>query len=287
MTFAKLAAAALILLPLGSGAGAGRMSPAPDPVRRARADGAMEIYLLMGQSNMSGRGDMADLSDAERRPDRAIRLYGNDGIWRDALDPLDDASGQIDPVSADPDTAAVGPGLFFARALPRVPGARIGLVPCAKGGSRIDAWRPAAARDTLYGSCLARAREAAKSGRIAGILWYQGESDTGTREEADRWPADFTTMVAAVRRDLAAPRLPLVFVGIADRPPTEDPGKRPYWAQVQSTQAGLKLPCAQMVSAAGLPLKSDGLHLTTPGQRRLGVALARAMVRLRSGPRCR
>jgi hypothetical protein len=30
-----------------------------------------------------------------------------------------------------------------------------------------------------------------------------------------------------------------------------------------------------MVLAAGLPLKSDGLHLTTPAQRRLGAAMIR------------
>jgi hypothetical protein len=247
----------------------------------------MEIYLLMGQSNMSGRGDLAKLTDAERRPDPAIRLYGNDGVWRDALDPLDDASGQIDPVSADPATAAVGPGLFFARALRRAAGGRIGLVPCAKGGSRIDAWMPAPARDTLYGSCLARAREAATRGQIAGMLWYQGESDTVTREQADRWPRDFATMIAAIRLDLAAPGLPLVIVGIADRPPAEKPGARPYWAQVQSAQASLRMSCAQMVPAAGLPLKPDGLHLTTPAQRQLGVALSQAMIRLRKDVHCR
>jgi hypothetical protein len=282
----KAVAAALILLSVTGGGVAGR-PPSPDAAREARADGPMQIYLLMGQSNMSGRGDMAGLTAADRAPDPTIRLYGNDGVWRAALDPLDDAAGQIDPVSADPHTAAVGPGLFFARALPRAPGSRIGLVPCAKGGSKIAAWKPSPARDTLYGSCLARAREAATRGRIAGILWYQGESDTGTRAAADRWPRDFITMIAALRHDLAAPRLPLVIVGIADRPPTEEPGKRPYWAQVQAAQASLRLPCAQTVSAAGLPLEPDGLHLTTSGQRRLGAALARAMARLRKAARCR
>ena len=108
-----------------------------------------------------------------------------------------------------------------------------------------------------------------------------------TREQADRWPRDFATMIAAIRRDLAAPGLPLVIVGIADRPPTEKSGGRPYWAQVQSAQASLRISCAQMVPAAGLPLKQDGLHLTTPAQRRLGAALSQAMIRLRKDVHCR
>lgn len=58
-------------------------------------------------------------------------------------------------------------------------------------------------------------------------------------------------------------------------------------AQVQSAQASLRMSCAQMVPAAGLPLKQDGLHLTTPAQRRLGAALSQAMIRLRKDVHCR
>lgn len=254
----------------------------------ARAAAPMDIYLILGQSNMSGRGDLSELTDAERTAQPAIQLYGNDARWRDALDPLDDATGQIDLVSADAEIAAVGPGLFFARALPPARHGRIGLVPCAKGGSKIAAWAPGTARDTLYGSCIARAREAAKRGRIAGILWYQGESDTGSQAQADRWSADFSATVAAIRHDLGAPTLPLVFVGLADLPQHGNLATRyPHWARVQAAQASLKLRCARMVSAAGFALKADGIHLTTSAQRQLGPALAQAMRQLRERADCR
>lgn len=250
-------------------------------------EGPMEIYLLMGQSNMSGRGELAQLTDAERAVDPAILLYGNDGKWRAAADPLDDPLRQIDEVSSDKGIAAVGPGLFFARALPRKKGVRIGLVPCAKGGSKIAAWKPGTARDTLYGSCLARAKEAAGRGRIAGMLWYQGESATGAKDQAESWAPDFTAMVAAFRRDLGRSSLPLVFVGLADRPPRENTQETfPYWEYVQGEQAGLKLPCAATVSAAGLALKADAIHLTTTAQRRLGPELAVAMTGLRRSGKC-
>ena len=122
----------------------------------AKAQAAPEIYLLAGQSNMSGRGLLEDLTPEERTADSAIQLYGNDERLRAALDPLDDATGQVDAVSADP-KAAVGPGLFFARALRRMHGGPVLLVPCAKGGSSMGRWEPSDRRDTLYGACLARA----------------------------------------------------------------------------------------------------------------------------------
>lgn len=237
---------------------------------------APDVFILAGQSNMSGRGLPSDLTDAERTPDPAIRLYGNDGRWHDAVDPLDDAAGQIDAVSADVQ-AAVGPGLFFARALHRVRFRPIVLVPCAKGGSAIGQWTPGGARDTLYGSCIARAREA--GGHLAGILWYQGETDAEhPREAAAGWRDAFAGLMRAFRSDLAVPHLPVVLVQIADAPgPPDGSAKYPSWGMIQQQQARRLIGCSTMVSATGLPLKEDQLHLTTAAQRVLGAKLAGAM----------
>lgn len=238
-----------------------------------------DVYILAGQSNMSGRGDIADLTPAERAPDPRIRLYANDGRWRVATEPLDDATGQLDAVSADP-RAAVGPGLFFARALDRP----VVLVPCAKGGSAIAQWRPDTRTDTLYGSCLARARAA--GGRIAGVLWYQGETDARDTAAARRWSAAFADLARAFRRDLAAPRLPFAVVRLADAPArAEDTGRYPGWTIVQDAQARLRIDCVTVVRANGLPRLADDLHLTTAAHRVLGVRLADAMRRQQR--RCR
>ncbi|WP_225421482.1 sialate O-acetylesterase [Sphingomonas parva] len=237
-----------------------------------------DVYLLAGQSNMSGRGALADLTEAERTPDPGIRLYGNDGKARVALDPLDSAEGQIDAVSADPQ-AAVGPGLGFAREIARHSRRPIVLVPCAKGGSSIARWQPGGGRDTLYGSCLARAREA--GGRVHGILWYQGESDAATLAAANAWPEAFAALIARFRDDLGDARLPVVFVQLADPPARPDRALRyPGWRQVQAGQGGVRMKCTAMVAAAGLPRLEDELHLTTAGQRTLGPRLAAAMRRL-------
>ncbi|WP_240500140.1 sialate O-acetylesterase [Sphingomonas montana] len=241
------------------------------------ADAAPDVYVLAGQSNMSGRGAITDLHLRDRIADPRIRLYGNDGQWRTALDPLDDATGQIDTVSADKQ-AAVGPGLPFARAMRRTATHPIALVPCAKGGTSIGRWKPAQDRATLYGSCVARVREA--GGHLAGLLWYQGESDAEkSLGEALGWTAAFVEMAGAFRHDLGVAKLPIVIVQIADSPRT-DPDGYPSWRRIQAQQVRSPLPCSAIVSTRGLARNPDDLHLTTGAQQRLGPKLAAAMAGL-------
>ncbi len=234
---------------------------------------AIDVYIPAGQSNMSGRGALSDLSADERAADPAIRLYGNDGVWRAAQEPLDVDSDRADRVSADA-RAAVGPGLFFARAVRIAPGRRIGLVPCAKGGSAMREWTPGGGRETLYGSCIARIRAA--GGRPAGILWYQGETDARDAAGAAQWPARFASLVDAFRRDLHRPALPVVLVTLADRP-AGNAAAYPAWGQVRRGQEAVAMRHMVAVPAAGLSLLPDGLHLDTAAQRVLGTRLARAM----------
>lgn len=239
----------------------------------------MDIYLLMGQSNMSGRG----LLNQAVSDDRFIRVYGNDGLWKNATEPLDSAVNQVDPVSADA-AAGIGPGLFFAQALRKErPDQAVGLVPCAKGGTSITQWARSDARTTLYGSCLARAREVMGEGRIAGILWYQGETDADGLADADAWSERFSAMISSFRHDLGQPGLPLVVVGLGDRPMTGRYADRfKAWSTVQVAQARLRLPRQAFVSAAGLSRNDDQLHLSMEGQAILGPRLAGAMVALQS-----
>lgn len=242
---------------------------------------APDVYLLTGQSNMSGRGLVEELTPQERVADPAIQVYGNDERVRPALDPLDDATGQVDAVSSDAGLAAVGPGLFFARATRALRSKPVLLVPCAKGGSSMAQWTPGGGRDTLYGSCLARAR--AVGGKPKGILWYQGETDAGQAGSAQAWRASFEALVARFRTDLGGKRLPIVIVQLADppSPAISAPKTYPGWAAIQAVQAGPLPACVAMVSAKGLPKKPDDLHLTTAAQRDLGPRLAQAMDGLR------
>lgn len=234
-----------------------------------------DVYVFAGQSNMSGRGAVEDLTDAERAPDTRIMLYGNDSVLRVAAEPLDSAANQIDTVSADA-KAGVGPGLFFARRMLRLRGTPIVLVTCAKGGTSIELWKSGGGRDTLYGSCLARIRE--QAGRVRAVLWYQGESDGQSTLTAQNYAANFTQLIENFRADLSNKSLPFAFVQLAQKSTAPERAARyPGWETVQAAQAAQNLPCTRMISARGLGLKEDDLHLTTASQRALGPQLADAV----------
>ena len=110
-------------------------------------------------------------------------------------------------------TCGVGPGLVFANEVVRAQGTAIevvGLVPYAVGGTRIGEW----ARGTwLYTELVKRASESVKEGGIIrAILWYQGESDTVNKADAERYKGNLERLITDPRSDLHNPNLPVVQV---------------------------------------------------------------------------
>eukprot|EP01022_Parablepharisma_sp_SALTPOND_P017733 TRINITY_DN2883_c0_g2_i1.p1 TRINITY_DN2883_c0_g2~~TRINITY_DN2883_c0_g2_i1.p1 ORF type:complete len:304 (+),score=110.65 TRINITY_DN2883_c0_g2_i1:765-1676(+) len=244
------------------------------------SDGLM-LFLLAGQSNMSGRGELGRLPPGFPSQRSRIAVFNNAYQWCGPDEPLDSAVGQKDACSTDT-AAGVGPGAAFAQALAELmPSARVGLVPCAKGASSLRRWAPVHQRDTLYGSCLARARAASARGKVRGVLFYQGESDAHSRAAVRAWPLRFAELVAAWRRDLGNPLLPVVYCQIGSLgPELRDRPRYRYWDLLKQRQAAVSIPGVAMVRTDDLPLKPDGLHLSTAGQLILGRRLAQAMHRL-------
>jgi hypothetical protein len=211
-------------------------------------------------------------------------VFGNDYRWREAKEPVDDPRGQVDLVSRDggPDLGT-SPGVAFARAMLEArPDAAIGLVPCAKGATSIVDWGRALGDDTLYGSCLKRLGAAAPMGRLAGVLFFQGEADAVDRARADAYGARFTAFVEDLRRDLGRPRLPVVFAQIGS---TRTPDAFPSWQRVQEQQAAVHLPCVAMIETADLPTW-DNVHYTTESYQEIGRRFARAYLALVEADTC-
>src|ERR1019366_889897 len=90
-----------------------------------------------------------------------------------------------------------------------------GILACAQGGTTMTQWDPAL-RDqggrSLYGAMIRRFRT--HGGRVAGLIWYQGESDANVKA-GPRYIRRMRRFVQAVRRDARAPRLPVVVVQLA------------------------------------------------------------------------
>ena len=234
--------------------------PVPPPKER------FHIYLLMGQSNMAGRGAL-DAGAAEDEP--RILALAPDGSWMPARDPLHQKIGLAEP--------GVGPGLSFARAmLASDPAVAIGLVPCAVGGSPLKRWVKGG---DLYEQALARARAAEKAGVIKGVLWHQGETDSDQLPWAASYETRLAGMIAELRHDLGRPDLPFAIGQLGDFLTAEKhPGVDTVRAAIKSVAA--RVPRAGYVDSAGLAHKGDQLHFDASAARELGRRYALALADL-------
>ncbi|CAI9753483.1 unnamed protein product [Fraxinus pennsylvanica] len=227
------------------------------------------IFLLAGQSNMSGRGGVINGNwtgyiPPECRSQPSILRLSAGLTWEEACEPLHR--------DIDNKTCGVGPGMSFANYVLEKDSniGVIGLVPCAVGGTYISEWSRGSG---LYDKLLKRSKAALEDGgEIRALLWYQGESDTKKEEDAELYKKRIEEFFVAVRTDLSLPNLPIIQVALASRTGT-------YFDIVRNAQLAIKLPNVTTVDAKGLQLLNDDpIHLSTPGQVSLGKMMGDAFL---------
>ncbi len=232
------------------------------PLLGLAADSAerLQLFLLIGQSNMAGRGKV-EPKDQVTNP--RILMLTKDLKWVPAKD----------PVHFDKDVAGVGLCSEFARTLVAADkDLRIGLIPCAVGGSSLDQWKP---DGQFYQETLRRAREAMKRGQLAGILWHQGESDSDPAKIAT-YGERFSTLIGRLRKDLEAPAVPVVMGELGRFRPASKPFNDALPAIAK------QVPNCGLATAEGLDDKGDKLHFDAPSQRKLGERYAAVYLKLKA-----
>ena len=92
-------------------------------------------FLLVGQSNMAGRGDLTPENTITAPDCFMLRM----GRWQPMSEPIN-----VDRAVAEGAVPRSGANLAasFAAQLQKETGAKIGLIPCADGGTRISQWQP-------------------------------------------------------------------------------------------------------------------------------------------------
>ncbi|CAJ2630536.1 unnamed protein product [Trifolium pratense] len=217
------------------------------------------IFILSGQSNMSGRGGVIKnphhtpnkrwngVIPPECSPDSSILRFSSTLKWEQAHEPL---HADID----NKKVCGIGPGMSFANAVRQRVAGELGLVPCAVGGTAIKEW---ARGEELYENMVKRSKESVKgdeNAEIKALLWYQGESDTSSEHDAEVYKANMENLIHNVA--LAS--------GFE------------YIEKVREAQKGINISNVICIDAKGLQLKEDNLHLNTEAQIKLGHMLAEA-----------
>jgi hypothetical protein len=215
----------------------------------------MKLFLLIGQSNMAGRGPV---EASDKVPHPRVFMLTKELAWVPAVDPM-----HFDR----PEIIGVGPGASFGRAVADAdPKITVGLIPAAVGGTSLDQWKIGG---ELYTNAIARAHAALAHGKLAGILWHQGESDN-TAEKAATYTERFRTMIAQLRKDLHAEDVPLL-VGELGRFRESNEVVNKVLVTLPS-----QVPLCAFVSAEGLKDKGDQLHFDSASQREFGRRYAQA-----------
>ena len=230
-------------------------------------DPNFHLYLLIGQSNMAGRGKTDEES---RNADPRVLMFTKELGWKPASDPL----------HFDKPFAGVGPGLAFGKQMAATnPRIRIGLIPCAVGGTSIKAWAPGAEDQATqthpYDDMLKRVREAQKAGVLKGILWHQGEAD---RAASATYGQSLASLIARLRREFDAPNLPFVAgeLGTFNSENLADTEK--FNVVLQNLTNTVKVYAC--VSSRGLKDRGDHLHFDAESARILGQRYVAAMLAL-------
>jgi hypothetical protein len=230
--------------------------------------GVGDVFLAGGQSNMSGYSGI--LIGAEPPLDE-VHLFGNDSLWRRAVEPMDDGTDQVDLVSFESPLHTIL--LRFGNEIAQAAGVPVAIIPGPLGGTNLHSqWQrdPAdpANRGTLYGSLLHRSLAQNDPVPPRGFLWYQGESDVGRND----YETDLKELIARYRVDLGRPDLWFGIVQIATNQLQADVGA---WVGLQEQQRRVAETVSNVVITAAVDQpRSDTIHLSVEGYKTVGARLA-------------
>jgi hypothetical protein len=229
-----------------------------------------DLYLLIGQSNMAGRGNI-EAQDTITDPE--VFMLNKAENWVPAKSPL----------HFDKTVAGTGLGLTFGKIMAKESKRRVGLIPCAVGGTSISMWMPGTydkvTKTHPYDDAIRRTKVALKNGELKGILWHQGEGDA-SKEKAKRYEQRFDSLLLNLQHDLSVDisSIPVVVGELGQFYCKRNSGGKEInlvLKHIAETHKNMKL-----VSSKGLIHKGDSVHFDAASQRELGKRYAEKAIKL-------
>jgi len=250
-----------------------------------------DVWMLAGQSNMQGIGNLAQAP----APLRSVRAFYMDDRWDIAQEPIHNmrhAKAEIHWVingghdAFDNDTApvikGVGPGVFFAQEMWKRTRIPQGVIASAHGGTNMIQWDPDLrdqGENSLYGAMYDRFCR--NGGKVAGLLWYQGCSDT-TNDAAEKYEARNLKLFRAVRQDFNDAKLPIIMVQLARTAGAYNSSREALWSKIREIQRCLPQKLPGMLTVPAIDLENnDTIHLTSESYHILAKRMADAIETLR------
>ncbi|AZA48475.1 sialate O-acetylesterase [Chryseobacterium carnipullorum] len=220
-------------------------------------------FLMIGQSNMAGRGFLKEVPPID---DEKIKMLRN-GRWQM----------MAEPVNPDRSTSGVGLAATFASSwrLFHNQQDNIALIPCADGGTSLDDWSVEA---PLFQNAVFKAKAAQKISTLQGILWHQGENDSN-RQKYRLYGEKLALIMKTLREELNVSDIPLIIGGLGDF--LQDGRYGQYFNEYNEVNKAL-IQFAKdhehcyFVSAEGLTANPDNIHFNAISQRKFGIRYFKA-----------
>ncbi|MCJ7933348.1 MAG: sialate O-acetylesterase [Chryseobacterium sp.] len=220
-------------------------------------------FLMIGQSNMAGRGFLQDVPPIY---DEKIKMLRN-GRWQT----------MAEPVNFDRPTAGISLAASFAASwrLFHHQEDHIGLIPCADGGTSLNDWN---IEGPLFQHAVSQAKAAQKISTLSGILWHQGESDSYGKSYP-QYVEKLSMIIQTLREKLNVPEIPLMVGGLGDFLQNGIYGQ--YFNEHQEIDTCLQKFAEDhdncyFVTSEGLTANPDNIHFDAFSQRKLGVRYFKA-----------
>lgn len=228
----------------------------------------MHSILLIGQSNMAGRGYANEVLPITNK-----RLYVlRNGLWR----PM------YVPVNPDRATSGINLSESFADLYAKDHDADIGIIPCADGGTCLDQWQ---VNGLLFDHACYMAELASRTSNIVAVLWHQGESDASA-DKAPFYEEKLRVILNAFRKRLGLENVPFLLGGLGDfLVQNPDPDRCENFRDYDKVNQALRHIAATeksvgFVSAEGLVANPDYLHFSAQSLRTFGERYYKAFLQL-------
>ena len=214
----------------------------------------MYSFLMIGQSNMAGRGFAKDVPAIQNDKIYVLR----NGRWHH----------MYVPVNNDRKFSGISLAESFADECSKYYGVDVGLIPCADGGTTLAQWQPG---EILYDHAVFQAKLAKRTSTIAGVLWHQGESDCG-EENYPYYEERCMHIFETMKKELElSDDVPFIIGGLGTY--LEQKGgmlaNYPYINEALQNMAS-KQDYIGYVSAEGLTSNPDFLHFNAESLREFG-----------------
>ncbi len=242
------------------------------------------VFLLTGQSNMSGYASANDLTADQKKTVGNTKIY-TDMTWED--------NGKLKKwLTLGPgfgsSTSNIGPELFIGRTLSdSLPTTKIALIKVCCGSTYLgnyaskpnDCWVPPSSNNGKAGPHYMRMLSAIETAfksfnsafdtaqyipRWAGFVWFQGEFDGQVKSLADAYEANLSCLINDVRKDLKVNDLPVII------PMIDVQSQWTYNSIVRAADVAVKqkLKNVDTMDTKGLP--TDGTHYKAAGYIKIG-----------------